>query len=50
MSHTELYITWAALAALFLLLGGVARAVELLRDEVEEFRQYMMGEKPDDSN
>lgn len=50
MSHTELYITWAALAVLLLLLGGVARAVELLREEVEELGQFIMGEKPSHPN
>ena len=46
MTHTQLYITWGILAFLLLSVGAVARSVELLRDEVEEFRQYMMGEKP----
>jgi predicted phage tail protein len=50
MTHTQLYITWGMLAVLLLALGSVAKAVELLREEVEEFRQFMMGEKPYDSN
>jgi hypothetical protein len=48
MTHTELYITWALLVALLLAVASLARAVEHGREELEEFRQHMMGEKPND--
>ena len=47
MTHTQLYNTWGLLIAMLFGLTGVARTVELLRDEIEEFRQYMMSEKRD---
>ncbi len=47
MTETQIYITWGLLCLILLAVGSVARAVELLRREVEEFRQYMMGEKID---
>lgn len=48
MTHTELYITWGMLALILLAIGSLLKAVELAREEIEEFRQYMMGEKIDE--
>ena len=50
MTHTQLYITWIILALILVAIGSVGRAVDLLREEVEEFRQHMMGEVKDDDH
>ena len=43
MTRAQLYITWGRSALLLLAIESVARAVELLRPEVEEFRQRTNG-------
>ena len=50
MTTLQLYITWGMLSGILLALVFLNKAVEYLREEVEEFRQYMMGEKVRDSD
>jgi hypothetical protein len=47
----EHYCLWGAIVLIILALRSLLTAVERLREEVEEFRQFMMGEKrnPDPS-
>ncbi len=51
MSRVEHYVLWGAIVLIVLELRQILISVNYLREEVEEFRQYMMGEKIDtDSN
>jgi hypothetical protein len=48
MEKNLLWVIIVMLVVIAFGVQGVARSVDLLRNEVEEFRQYMMGEKTDD--
>ena len=48
MTTLQLYVTWGMLSAIILALIAINTAIQHLREEVEEFRQYMMGEKLQD--
>jgi hypothetical protein len=48
MGRMEKNMFWVIVAALVIngfAVQSISRRLELLREEVEEFRQYMMGEK-----
>ncbi len=50
MDRWELFVTWGLLVWMILALRRLAQNLELAREEVEEFRKYMMGEKRDESS